>query len=582
VENQHYPSVEIKDLSRKFIVSEELKTFFQNEVFPKLDKLANKKFTLSLLADESQEIHVGNNDNLLRFTFLQESLLIPFWKSNLEKIPSLLYNWLNSFTRNDNDNFVKLSKSPAMNEKKLASFTPIYSDWSLKKAEIAKLYKQNLSLQSLPVNLLELSPFDSFLSAHILIHLKGESWASSVNYNKNTQYNAIRISVADFNKLFSLIKKSKNKSFSREQIDILGIPLLGSFLANEITLSRHNVILIISRNDFLMPSKYEIQFFEDFTHLLPKYIEHLIEMEQSHLENIRSVAAMNSLPMAFKIIKNNKTVFKSLNYSDSMDSASSSFSISRSSFELKVYELEDTEKLTTDLFHFQRISLLGELLNTLRHEINNPLFGLKLATDLLDRNQFEGEDRVYIDEISNSVNRCQKIIESFTNLYQDRNASQLISLKKLIDEVLTLTKSETRGINYNIKFHNFSDDDQITVMLNPTWLAQILFNLIINSSQALKNDLQNVNKLFKIDVFNESQKIKLNISDNGPGINPEILNLIFNPFFTTKKSGTGLGLSISKNLASRMGAELNCDNLSPRGVCFTLIFKRNNNENSNN
>jgi signal transduction histidine kinase len=582
VENQHHTSIEDQGISRRFIVNEELRTFFQNEIYPKIESELRCISLNGKSIPIHDDIYLTQSANGLIFTFKHEQLIIPFWKSNITKIPILVINWLHTHLHIPTENHGKIKKISKTSEKKLSLIIPSYNDWALKKLEIAHLYKNNPTLQSLPLSLLNLTPFVGFLSAHILIHLKGESQATSLNYNKNTGFKDGRISVADFNRLFSIIKKSKNKSFTKEQIIDLEMPLVGAFLAKEVLLTRHNVILVISRNDFLLPTKYEINFFERFTLLLPKYIEHLIEMQQNHVEQIRSFEIMNSLPMAYCILRNAKLIFKNAAYKDEYENSPPSFELKEPPFEIRAYELDDSDRLTTDLFHHQRISLLGELLNTLKHEISNPLFGLKLATDLLDRRQFHPDDQISIEQISSSIIRCQLIIESFSNLYTSRSSTQVISLRKIIDEILTLTKSETRGILNEINFNNFNSADLINIKINPTWLAQILFNIIINSAQALKNDVDNKSKKFSINIFNEADHIKIDICDNGPGINKELIDLIFNPFFTTKKSGTGLGLSISKNLALRMGAELTCHNLEPRGICFSLILRRNGNENTHN
>jgi signal transduction histidine kinase len=581
VENQYHSPIEAKNFSSKFFVSEDLRIFFQNEILPTIDVKIQQLNLSSSFNDKFSEIYVHHSNNSIQVFAGKEKLLIPFWRNNINQIAKIIFDWLNYLNVVNNDNFRKLIKSTTSNDKTLAKNFSQYKDWSLKKAEIAKLYKQNLSLQTLPINILSLSSFNNYLSTHILIHHKGESWANSLSYNKNSTLKEERIAATDFNKLFSMIKKSKNKSFSRDHIEIFGLPLLGSFLAKDILLSRHNTILIISRNDFLSPSKEEIQFFEDFTQLLPNYVEHLIEMQQSHIENIRSINVINSLPLSFEVLKNHKSILKSENIKDVSENYPINTLISSQPYELKIYDIEDNDILKADLFHLQRISLLGELLNTLRHEISNPLFGLKLAIDLLDPTQFEECDKIYIEEISKSVDRCQKIIESFSALYQNTNTTQVIQLKKLVQEVLTLTKSETRGISTTVSYHNFNSNDQISLVANPTWLAQILFNLIVNSAQSLKNDIDNKLKVLQVDIFNDSDKIKINLSDNGPGIQKEIMNEIFKPFFTTKKSGTGLGLSISMNLAKKMGGELSCSNQTPRGVCFSLVIKRNNYENTN-
>src|SRR5690606_12919315 len=100
----------------------------------------------------------------------------------------------------------------------------------------------------------------------------------------------------------------------------------------------------------------------------------------------------------------------------------------------------------TDLFHHERLSLLGELLNTLRHELSNPLFGLQLSSQILKEDLAEDTENLeFIEEISKNINRSQEIIKNFSELFLEKNLTKNIVLKDIIEEVITLTKSETRG-----------------------------------------------------------------------------------------------------------------------------------------
>src|SRR6478609_10430572 len=87
-------------------------------------------------------------------------------------------------------------------------------------------------------------------------------------------------------------------------------------------------------------------------------------------------------------------------------------------FSLDLYDSDELRHYAFDLFHFQRISLLGELLNTLRHELSNPLFGLKLSSQIFNTLDVSNDDKDLMREIEKNVNRCQTIIENFSNLYQ--------------------------------------------------------------------------------------------------------------------------------------------------------------------
>src|SRR5690606_31943138 len=110
-------------------------------------------------------------------------------------------------------------------------------------------------------------------------------------------------------------------------------------------------------------------------------------------------------------------------------------------------------------------SLLGELLNTLRHELSNPLFGLKLGSQVFKTIDVNEENKEIMSEIEKNVNRCQVIIENFSNLYQVQSESRPVSLKKIIDEALVLSKSETREMNKIVSFEDDTDKLELDVPL---------------------------------------------------------------------------------------------------------------------
>ena len=81
----------------------------------------------------------------------------------------------------------------------------------------------------------------------------------------------------------------------------------------------------------------------------------------------------------------------------------------------------------TDLFHHERLSLLGELLNTLRHELSNPLFGLQLSSQILKEDLAEDTENLeFIEEISKNINRSQEIIKNFSELFLEKNLTKNI------------------------------------------------------------------------------------------------------------------------------------------------------------
>jgi signal transduction histidine kinase len=98
-------------------------------------------------------------------------------------------------------------------------------------------------------------------------------------------------------------------------------------------------------------------------------------------------------------------------------------------------------------------------------------------------------------------------------------------------------------------------------------IKQVIINLLINAHDAVSK-----NGEIKLRTWHTKNKTYLSVEDNGTGISPEIIQNIFNPFFTTKTRGTGLGLAVSKRIAKEHGGDLTVKSSPGKGSTFTLAL----------
>jgi two-component system, NtrC family, sensor kinase len=442
--------------------------------------------------------------------------------------------------------------------------------------EVQYLYSNFDTIDHLPELILSTDQFKTFNACQFLVHEKGNIYCDSYLSKHGIAKRKTAIQVESFNSINNIIKKSKSKQFNQTQILKEDIEILGTFLAKNFEFKNHSIILILSRNDFLPLTKEEKTAFDDYCLKLWPLLSYILERAQiaKKSQSINLALLNYTDPIAIltsrdQILFQNK-VFTEEHYYDYL-SGSEKFTTYQISHEhTLVTHISDNAKITSDISHFQRISLLGELLNTLRHELSNPLFGLKLSSDLLASESEDSEVEETLSDISASSDRCQTIIKNFSYLYSDEEAKDLVNISKIIDETFILTKSESRQIKKKILFVDFLEEDYL-LTINPTWLSQIIFNLVINSSQAIKtitNDLKNHE--ISIVVTKNTQYISFSISDTGPGIRQDVQEKLFEPFFTTKTSGTGLGLSICRNLAKKLGGKLSYVRAENSGASFQL------------
>ena len=224
--------------------------------------------------------------------------------------------------------------------------------------------------------------------------------------------------------------------------------------------------------------------------------------------------------------------------------------------ELLKSQLHQHKDLLLESAKFQS---LGQMASNLAHDINNPLFNIQgklhkmrnlLSQDKLDLERCD----VIVEEVELTILRLSQIVKGISTFARQSDGDQMVAInvKELIRgiELLSGDRITRLGIEFSI-----SGDDNIQIICYPSYISQVLINLINNAIDAV--ELSNVKKIM-IQIFEKSGWIEFQIIDSGSGISQELHEKIFEPFFTTKNygKGTGLGLSISKGLVKAHGGEI--------------------------
>jgi signal transduction histidine kinase len=418
-------------------------------------------------------------------------------------------------------------------------------NWGMLHTLIVDLNQNFLSSKNInefTQSLLSLETFQSFKTIHLFLHEKGMRASKHIQITKASCSESVQ-NVAEFTQLYNAIKKSKNRSFGQSTLKASNHSIIGTCLAHELSLQKFNMIFLISNDDFLPQEEKDIQAFSKIIPILKFFFNQILTQDISN-----------------KNINLNRLLLNQL----SANSDESNASISILKDDVLIQNIEDVLNTiqknnfnSADVNHQERISLLGELLNTLKHELSNPLFGLQLTTELLLLEDLVDDQQMFVQEIALAIKRSQSIIHSFSEMYNDNPSFENVDLIQLLKEVITLTKSESKAISkFIILEENVAqDNDQLYLKTNQTWLAQVLFNLIINSTQALNNS-NTVKPQIKISLSKKPQVIEISVKDNGPGLKSASIKDAFKPFFTTKDAGTGLGLTISTSLISKLSGTI--------------------------
>lgn len=229
----------------------------------------------------------------------------------------------------------------------------------------------------------------------------------------------------------------------------------------------------------------------------------------------------------------------------------------------------DSEKVLQEkLFASSKLAATGEMAAGIAHEVNTPLTAMVLNAEmiLLENESLQSPNEDIAKRAQTIIDighRISKIIDGLKGFSRDasNDANQLFPIRTLITSTLDLCRERFRNNNINVIINENDLDTLIDGQI--IQLSQTLLNLLSNSFDAIQSL---PDKWIKIDVAIVKQHVEMSVTDCGNGIDKDVLEKIFNPFFTTKDigKGTGLGLSISMGIIQKHGGHLfydkNCKN----------------------
>jgi len=223
------------------------------------------------------------------------------------------------------------------------------------------------------------------------------------------------------------------------------------------------------------------------------------------------------------------------------------------------------EQAQFQLIRTEKLVALGELAAGIAHEINNPLGTITIYTHLLLKG-LEKDDprREDVELILSEANRTKEIVQGLLSFARETKLRPgPTNINELLEDVLGLLVNQS--LFHNIKIKKSFFQNLPTIFADATQLKQVFLNIILNAAQAMEGKGNLV-----ISTIQEKKQIKVKIQDTGPGIPPEIMGKLFNPFFTTKEKGTGLGLAISYGIIERHSGKIDIETKLGNGSTFIV------------
>ena len=235
---------------------------------------------------------------------------------------------------------------------------------------------------------------------------------------------------------------------------------------------------------------------------------------------------------------------------------------------------DDSRRLQDRLLHVSRLAAVGEMASGIAHELNQPLAAVANYAQACERllglpNPDLEEVRDALRQIAAQAVRAGDIINRLRGLTRAREArGESSDVNSLIRELNDLIESDAR--HHQARCHIELAEPLPSIVLERTQIQQVVLALVRNALEALAEMPAEEREVRVRTVRTADGDVQIEVCDNGPGVSPDIVQRLFDPYCTTKPAGTGLGLASSRTIARAHGGTLDHRPNPPGGACFVL------------
>ena len=224
--------------------------------------------------------------------------------------------------------------------------------------------------------------------------------------------------------------------------------------------------------------------------------------------------------------------------------------------------------------HANRLMQMGEMMAAIVHEINQPLTGVisNAGTSMryLSANNTQAAAE-YLQLVVRDAQRTHELVSRVRAMARKAPLEwKLLDINAAVSDVVALV--EPKLTSHNVRLQLDLADGLPRVLGNRIQLQQIILNLLTNAAEAMDaiNDRERI--VVIASSMSDDGRIVVDVRDDGPGVNEQDRERIFDPFYTTKQNGTGMGLAICRSIAEAHGGDLRAVSDAPSGADFRLTL----------
>lgn len=250
-------------------------------------------------------------------------------------------------------------------------------------------------------------------------------------------------------------------------------------------------------------------------------------------------------------------------------------------------DITEADRVLRKMEKMNRFSTIAEIASAVAHEVRNPLAGIKAISQGVESTlEPDDRNRENLRRITNQVDRLNGLLtDFFTYARPPKPKKKLTDIGEIVGRVVPLLQS--RAQKESVAIENNLGNNLPQVVLDPNQMQQVFLNLLLNALDAIpfQGRIEIAAEDIGLDrsVFDERRftglpsgvpYLMVRISDSGIGMTREVLEKLFEPFFSTKTTGTGLGLAIVMRIMKEHNARIYAESVIDQGTTFFLFFRK--------